>query len=364
VTVEEPLPRSRHLTVLSAAIPAQQRAWLDLWMRWPEREPAAHPGYLAALASPDERPMCAVLDLGDGGIIYPFQMRDIDLAAGLSGGYRDITGPVFGYTGAFKWNTGDDIADTFWSEFAVWARQERIVSSFVRLSLFEHDLLAFDGRVRVVQPNVVRDLQHPEDVLWRDMDQKVRKNVRRARDEGVVIVSDTNWEHLDAFVQIYLSTMERRNAAPRYRFALGFFGELLSAVPDSVQLYLARVGSTFISAELILTSTHHAYSFLGGTLDDAFPLRPNDLLKYEIILALREQGLTDFVLGGGPQPGDGIFRYKRSFAPGGVVDFKVGEKIFDSEVYGALVRHRAALSETQGSPWTPSPEFFPAYRAG
>lgn len=362
MTSGKPPSPSVHLTVLSAADDAQKQAWLDLWARWPEHEPAAHPGYLSAIASQDERPACAVIDVGDGGIMYPFLLRDIDLAAGLSG-YRDITGPIFGYTGAFKWNVTGDIADTFWPEFTAWAQRERIVSSFVRLSLFEADLLSFDGRVRIIQPNVVRDLQHPDEVLWRDMEQKVRKNVRRARDEGVVIVSDTNWEHLEAFIQIYVSTMERRQAASRYRFEPTFFKKLLTAIPHSVQLYLAKVGSTFISGELVLTSRYHAYSFLGGTLDSAFPMRPNDLLKYEIILALREQGRTEFVLGGGPQPGDGVFRYKRSFAPHGVVNFKVGEKIFDPVVYEAIVRQRAALIEARGGQWPPSPDFFPAYRA-
>ena len=351
--------------VLSATIPDQLHTWLDVWSRWPEREPSAHPGYLMAIASADEQPMCAVLDLGESGVIYPFLTREIDLPP-MSGACRDITGPLFGYTGAFEWNIKDksQAAERFWSEFAAWARQARIVSSFARLSLFEDDLLPFDGRTRVVQPNVIRDLQHSDDELWRDVEHKVRKNVKHARAEGVVVETDPNWDNLDSFIAIYEATMRRRQATPRYSFPHEFFEKLVAAIPGSLQLFLARVGSKVISAELVLTSTHHAYSFLGGTREESFRLRPNDLLKYEIIRALRDQGLTHLVLGGGPTPGDGIFRYKRSFAPNGLVDFKVGEQIYDPGAYEELIQQHSAHATADGRTWRPIADFFPAYRAG
>lgn len=351
--------------IFGADKPTERRAWLDLWSRWPEREPVAHPAYLEAIGAVDERPMCASLDLVGGGVLYPFLIRPVDRRlTDRENNYSDITGPLFGYTGAFRWNVGNGIAERFWREFGSWARQENVVSSFARLSLFHEDLLPFDGRTRFVQPNVVRDLQLQDDLLWFDVEHKVRKNVKRARNEGVVIDRDPEFALLDAFIEIYATTMQRRQASPRYGFKRDFFDSLIAQMPGAIQLYVARVGETVVSAELILMSTHHAYSFLGGTVEEAFSLRPNDLLKYEIIRRLRDQGLTHFVLGGGPRPGDGIFRYKRSFAPGGVVDFKVGEQVHDTEAYAALVRQRALRASQEGMSWSPPPDFFPAYRAG
>jgi hypothetical protein len=104
-------------------------------------------------------------------------------------------------------------------------------------------------------------------------------------------------------------------------------------------------------------------SFLGGTLESVCSLRPNHLLKYEIIRSLRDQGLTHYVLGGGPTPRDGVFRFKRSFARRGVVDFKVGEQVHDPIAYEALVQHRSLRAAAEGRSWKSAPEFFPAYRA-
>ena len=86
----------------------------------------------------------------------------------------------------------------------------------------------------------------------------------------------------------------------------------------------------------MLVSERNAYSFLGGTASDAFELRPNDLLKWELILWLKSAGKRRFVLGGGYGADDGIFRYKRSFAPHGLVPFFVGRRVLEPELYRDL----------------------------
>jgi hypothetical protein len=83
-------------------------------------------------------------------------------------------------------------------------------------------------------------------------------------------------------------------------------------------------------------------------------MAPNDLLKHEIIEWADGQGLVAYVLGGGYQRGDGIFRYKRGFNPDGVVPFHGLRLIGSPEIYGQL-----SAASTGANPST----FFPAYRA-
>jgi lipid II:glycine glycyltransferase (peptidoglycan interpeptide bridge formation enzyme) len=251
----------------------------------------------------------------------------------------------------------------FWSEFERWASTVKVVSSFARLSLFAEELIPFDGRVRVAQPNVVRELQLPDDVLWGDFEHKVRKNVNRARGEGVVIEHDPSCARIDAFGEIYAHTMTRREVPSRLRFTTSALARMVDELGGAIQLFFARVNTHIVAAELVGRSAHHGYSLLGGTLASAFSLRPNDLLKYEIFRRLRDEGLTHYVLGGGPKPRDGVFRYKRSFAPAGIVDFKVGERVYDQEAYEALVWRRATSAAADGVEWNPDPDFFPAYRS-
>ena len=100
--------------------------------------------------------------------------------------------------------------------------------------------------------------------------------------------------------------------------------------------------------------TDTMYSYLGGTDEEYFAYRPNDFLKYHIIRWGFEHGYRQFVLGGGYGADDGIFRYKKSFAPEGIVRFYTGQAVFDSTGYDALCALRTDL---------PNSGFFPRYRA-
>ena len=144
---------------------------------------------------------------------------------------------------------------------------------------------------------------------------------------------------------------------------LAFEGFFQRSHRQALLFHVTRADGQVVSSELVLVSERHLYSFLGGTLSEALPLGANDLLKHGIIEWGREQGKASFVLGGGYQPGDGIFRYKRAFAPDGVVPFAVGRLVFDPEVYAQLVELRQSWEASRGRDWRPSPGFFPEFRA-
>ena len=110
-----------------------------------------------------------------------------------------------------------------------------------------------------------------------------------------------------------------------------------------------------ISTELVIYGSENAYSYLGGTDSHYFHVRPNDFLKVEIIKWAKEKGLRNFVLGGGYGSDDGIYRYKKSFAPEGEMDFYIGKRIIDKEKYDQFTRMNFNLIEMDS-------DFFPLYR--
>jgi hypothetical protein len=118
-----------------------------------------------------------------------------------------------------------------------------------------------------------------------------------------------------------------------------------------------------ISTELVLVSAENVYSFLGGTDSRGFEMRPNDLLKYEIVLWAKRQGKRRFVLGGGYKTGDGIYRYKLGFAPHGSMPYYVGCRVLRADLYDKLVKNKEALARSKGDEWFPQTGYFPAYRA-
>jgi hypothetical protein len=325
---------------------ANSPEWLAHWSAWPEREPHAHPAYARLYEEAGTRALCAAWRSDRGSVLYPFLLRDL---RPLGADAADLITP-YGYGGPFFWGEERDaVAGGFWARFGEWARAENVVSEFVRFSLFEDELLPYPGERQQKLVNVVRDLDPTADELWMDVEHKVRKNVKKARRSGVRVEFDDTGARLDDFLRLYLDTLARREASERYAFSREFF----ERIPAQSVYVHALHADDVVSSELVLLSEHHAYSFLGGTRSDAFELRPNDLLKWELILWAKERGKRRFVLGGGYEDGDGIFRYKRSFAPHGLVPFFVGRRVLQPALY-------AELTERVGGGVDPA--FFPAYR--
>ena len=284
--------------------------------------------------------MCALAD----GVLYPFHLRE--LPSGADG--HDIVSP-YGYGGAFR--TGDADADAFWAAFDAWAAEQGVVSELVRLSLFRDRLLPYPGAREQRLVNVVRELG---DDPWMDFEHKVRKNVNKARRSGLRVEIDETGARLDDFLRVYEGTLTRREADERYRFPREFFERIRDRLAGHFVFAHALDGDRVVSSELALVSATSAYSFLGGTDDAAYASRPNDLLKVELFRWAEAAGKRRVILGGGYEADDGIFRYKRSFAPHGLVPFEIGMRVLDPDAYERL---------TQQAGGTPESGFFPAYRA-
>ena len=361
---EAPAAGEVRVRFLDAAEAPDRKAWIELWESWPGREVTAHPHYVRLFARPEDRVICAAARTSAGGILFPVIVRSFvaEPWAGELARSCDLT-TAYGYGGPYAWNVPDRLAPSFWSQFDSWARARGAVTTFARLSLFPEQLISFQGDILERGPNVVRSLGHSDDEIWSAYDGKVRKNVKRARREGVTITFDATGERLDDFLGIYTATMDRREALSQYFFPRKFFEAIIADLPGQFVFAHAFAGSKVVSSELVLLSADHSYFFLGGTLAETFSLRPSDLLQHEIFRHCRDRGLKRCVLGGGYRPDDGILRFKRSFAPGGDRPFRVGVKVYDREASNRLLESRRDWERAQGRAWNPVEGFFPPYRS-
>jgi hypothetical protein len=324
-----------------------------------------HPDYVRLYAGPHDRALCCAASDGEGYILYPFLLRALGKEQYCEVSLRDctdITTP-YGYGGPFRWGTAWnlDAIGAFWMEFDAWAAKSRVVSEVIRLSLFPGTLVAYPGDRHVRSDNVVRSIKS-EDELWWDFEHKVRKNVNKARASGVTVRIDETGDRLDDFLAIYAGTMNRRNAGEAYYFPREYFERIQADLKGQFAYFHAFVGEALVATELVLVSADRVYSFLGGTDATWFHVRPNDLLKVEIMNWAHSAGKTEFVLGGGYARGDGIYRYKLSFAPNGSVPFLIGSRVLNADSYDQMIHSRRMLAAIDGEQWRPNPDYFPAYR--
>lgn len=266
------------------------------------------------------------------------------------GQYFDLITP-YGYGG-------------FWGSVSDWDKLNQVytdyctrnyyVCEFVRFELFSEYHKYYDGEVETRTHNVVRSLEMSLNEMWMNFKQKVRKNVKKANTNNLEILIENSNVHMDDFLRIYYSTMDRTNAENEYYFSKQFY-ENLNEMENNVMYFHVVYEGKIISTELVIYGAENCYSYLGGTDREYFDVRPNDYLKYEIIKWAKDKGLKNFVLGGGYGADDSIFQYKLCLAPNGLYDFYIGRKIFDKESYDKLVELR--------KPDELNEKYFPLYRS-
>jgi hypothetical protein len=356
--------RTGGIEFLDASRPADYERWVDLWWSWPSRDVMAHPDYVRLFARTADRVFAASFRTAGGGILYPFLLRPLAAepwAPPGAGGY-DLTTP-YGYGGPFAWDLRTGEAERFWTAFDAWAEGLGVATSFARLSLFSEHLLPWNGDLFPGGPNVVRRVRLSDGELWDDYRQEARKYITRARECGVRIVFDPAGKNLSDFMTVYNATMDRRNASSHYYFPRSFFESFLQSLAGHFTFVHAVVNRQILSSEILLFSQDHAYSFLGGTMPEAFSVGANYLLKNESFKYCRGLGIGSVVLGGGYQPNDGILRYKRHFATSGERPFLLARKTYDPDASERLLEARRRWELARGREWAPAAGFFPAYRA-
>ncbi len=342
-----------------SVIPIEEGERWDRWVRsFPEYDVCYLSGYAAAFQLHGEgEPQLITFDDGSTRAMNVVMRRDIAQCPHFSGRlpegeWFDLSTP-YGYGGF--WFDGPNTAAVE-EAYQDYLHTQGIVSEFVRFHLFGQAHRTFPGEVESRTQNVVRTLDLSWDEICRDFEHKVRKNLKKAERSGLRVEFDFAGQRLPEFLAIYHSTMERNQASDIYHFSEAFFRQLKEL--DGHILYVHVIHQEkVISSELLLYGTENCHSFLGGTEADYYSLRPNDLLKCEVIRWAQRAGLKRFILGGGYGQDDGIFRYKKSFAPHGLHKFYLGKRIVDQQKYQDLLELRAQLPG-----YDPDSRYFPKYR--
>ena len=342
---------------------SDREAWLEAWAA-AGREPFAHPDYVAIFSGQGETPHAAVVETSHGMALVPLVLSSVPGPLDPAGQALTDASSPYGYGGPFG-ATPEALAEA-WSVIADWMELQGIVTLFGRLSVQAPapDPVSERITVRSDADNIVVDLRRPAEEQWGHYEHKVRKNVKKALRAGLTVRVGTAFTDLPEFVALYSATMDRRGAADWYKFDRAFFASLTDRLAGSyVAAEVRDASGQLVSAELVLCSDEYLYSFLGGTFPEAFPYAPNDLLKHEVINFGREAGRVGYVLGGGYAANDGIFRYKRSFDPDGVLPFSRVEIIGSPSTYQHLVDLRYGETRATGQHAHPVSGYFPAYRA-
>ncbi len=294
-----------------------------------------------ALLDPCSQPECAIMTDKRGTLLYPYFRCPLTTFPWLNAPpdtFHIVT--AYGYGGIYG-NSGDGkLLSEFLECVASHCRNSGVVAELIRLNPMIGVQQCLNGYYDLKRANsqIVVALQRSDQDIWKSYKHNNRKNINKAKRTGIEVIHESILgERFEDYLEVYTHTMNRREAKRHFHFPPGFYEYLSSTLGDRCKVFYAVLGGKTLSVELVLNSETTVYSYLGGTREDCFEIRPNNLLKHEIIMWARDSGFDDYLLGGGPGGSDGIFEYKRSFAPDGKVDFVIASKVHDKETYQYLI---------------------------
>ncbi len=187
----------------------------------------------------------------------------------------------------------------------------------------------------------VLDLTPGPDALWNKVDSSVRRAIRKAQREGVVVRRETCWEAVAAFYQMHCQTRRGHGLPPQ---PIGFFRHLHQhfLTRDAGAVFTAYHRERPVAAAIFLHAGSTAVYKFGASERDSLQLRANNAVMWEAIRHHADGKLGQLDFGRTAPDQEGLRRYKLSW---GTVEYPI--------VYTALDPHsgRVCARRNLGQGW-------------
>jgi hypothetical protein len=298
-----------------------------------------------------------------GAVSYVFIKREIDASLAGNEAFQDIVSP-YGYGGPIVLECPDpearpELLKGFITDLSGYCRENRIVSEFIRFHPIEKNHVGMDAYYQIspIKRTLGTNLVDYGDPFQSEFSKRCRKSIEKCRALGMTFRVSADSPSMDAFYDIYTSTMNRNNALEFYYFDKKYFDNLLTRFPANTFIGTVFLDEKPIASGLYMNYGQYVHAHLSGTLEEFMHLSPAYLLKAEVVRWSMEHGYRFVHHGGGytNSDTDGLFKFKKSFSQNTEFDFYVGKRIWNESAYDAL-------TQANSSPEGGNSDFFPAYR--
>ncbi|WP_233786205.1 GNAT family N-acetyltransferase [Planococcus halotolerans] len=294
-----------------------------------------------------------------GSVRHLFIKREIPIQLGGET-YYDLITP-YGYGGpVMQPAEGADkkeLAQAFVRDFEQHCKRENIVSEFVRFHPVLRNAVDFgEFYDTVFMRNTIQTrLAATADPLMSEYSPSIRRYIRKALKQGVEYRVYMNPDNLDKFQELYLQTMDRNKADDYYYFDEEYFSQCVNLLGPQLVMVEVTWKEKVIAMSLNFASNGVLHIHLTGSLENYHDLYAPNILQYALLRWGMENNIELIHHGGGRtnEPDDKLYLYKKKYGRVQELEFHVGKKIWNKEIYELLCKETNMEKE---------PSFFPAYR--
>lgn len=294
-----------------------------------------------------------------GQVQHLFLKRAIPTKLGDEAFY-DLTTP-YGYGGPviteFVKGKKAQLTEAFHSAFRSYCKEQNVVSEFIRFHPVLKNADDFTSYCDVIykRNTLQTNLADHDDPILNEFSSSCRRDIRHALKVGVEFKVTPSPEDLKGFKEIYHSTMKRNEAKPIYFFNDVYFSNCLKYFKNNLVLVEVIYEGRTIGMSLNFSYGDFLHVHLSGTLQEFHRFSPAYVLQYALALWGKENGKKLIHLGGGRtgEKDDKLFLFKKKFSRNKELEYFVGQKIWNPEIYKSLCKEALDTGDLLN---------FPAYR--
>ncbi len=263
------------------------------------------------------------------------RINDLSYMADLDEELYDMIAP-HEYGGIVSNSYNDELKNNLLKNILRYCSQNNIIFQFIRLNpyLKELPLVYRENGFEVLYSNaqVYVNLKQTEEQIVADYKPSVRRNIRRAKKEGLFFeIVDKNTTNINAFQDMYQKAMEILEARKFLYFNDKYFQELMKCDCSKLALVRDRVCKV-VAGSILLLKDDVAYYHL-GCFDREYSLkRPMNYLMHSMIMWGRENGYKILHLAGGHKS---LLQFKEGYS-NTRVDYYIANQICDEEKYNCV----------------------------
>lgn len=312
--------------------------WNDLLAKLPavEQDVYFKEEYVRLYETDTEKAVCCVVNEGEQMMLFPFLCRTFEFQGNK---YHDFE-TAYGYGGPV-WNNADD---TFKEKALKYMVEElgkqHYVAGFVRFHPLLQNQEVFDtvGHLIADRKTVAINLDQSMAEVWsNEIHTKNRNVIRKAEKAGCTFAVDDKYEHLEDFIRLYDSTMDKLSADGFYYFDDDYYKHLVEGIPNSFLGCVKDTEGKIISSAIFMYSGIYGHYHLSGSDKTQLSLSPNNLMLWEAAKELQKRGVKRFHLGGGTSGDEenSLFLFKHRFSKD-TCQFYIGKLIFNQDLYDMI----------------------------
>ena len=261
------------------------------------------------------------------------------------------------YGGVLSNTNNTDIKKKLLERVLFYCLSKNIIFQFIRINPY---LLGLSDLFKECGYQVIHscdqvyvDLKQTEEEIMGDYKANVRRNIRRAKKEGLTFeIEDSTRENIEIFSTMYRKSMELLQAKKFLYFNMEYFRRLVSCECSKLCFVKDQNGDV-AAASILLLGKNIIYYHL-GCFDRNYALkRPMNYLIHSMILWGKREGYQIFHLGGGSQS---LFQFKGGYSSSRI-EYYIANIICDTNKYQKICEKW----RTQ-FPQYADKEFYPLYR--